>query len=105
MCIRDSDFVDPFEGLDPATLSEEEIDEILSGFDQVPTLGAEQLLLLAEIQERELELAADVLECEPQFFIGGGQSEVFFEVLAEYEQAFLDENASEVAEFQGVGGQ
>ena len=82
-----ADLADPFEGLDPATLSEEEIDEILSEFDQGPTLSAEQLLLLAEIQERELELAADVLECEPQFFIGGGQSEVFFEVLAEYEQA------------------
>ena len=98
-------FEDPFEGVDPETLSEEEIDAILSEFNSGPSLNDEQLATLADLQQRELDLAADVLECEPGFFSGQGVSEVFFEVLAEYEQEFLDTNASAIAEFEGAGAQ
>ena len=99
-------FQDPSEGLDPESMSEEEINEILDAMSPTgPELGAEQLATLAELQQRELDLAADLLECEPGFFTGAGQDEIFFEVLAEYEQEFLDQNAAALSEFENSGAE
>lgn len=99
-------FSDPFEGLDPESMTEEEINEIL---DAMPASGpeftAEQKAVLGELQAEEKKLANDVLACEPGFFTGAGQSDIFFEVLAEYEQAFLDENAGALSSFEGAGAE
>jgi len=102
--LYETSFVDPFEGLDPESMTEEEINEVLESFNPAgPELSADSLATLAELQTEELDLAADVLGCNPTFFTGGGQSDVFFEVLAEYEQQFLDDNAAGVADFAGIG--
>lgn len=66
-----------------------------------PTLNAEQLATLADIQERELATAAAVVECN------GGVLYSYFnpdlqKVRAEIEQEFLDENADDLAEFEGM---
>lgn len=99
-------FGDPFEGRDPESMTEEEINDVLAAMDPSgPELDAVQLSTLADLQQRELELAADVLDCEPEFFSGGGQGELFFEVLAEYEQEFLDANAGALSEFEGSGSE
>ena len=90
---------DPFEGLDFESMSEEEIDEVLSQFDAGPQFSDEDLATIGEVQAYEFELADAVVECLPGFFTGG--DDMFFEVLADYEQEFLDENADALAAFAG----
>ena len=79
---------------DFASMSEEEIEAI---FNQPRELSDEARSQLADIQARELELAAAVNEC------GGGfaaQENLYAEIVAEYEQEFLDDNADRLAEFE-----
>lgn len=98
--------VDPFEGVDTDSMSEEEINEILESFNFAgPELTADQLATLAALQERERALAADVLACEPGWFTGASTSEIFFEVLTEYEQEFVDANAGRLGELEGSGSE
>lgn len=101
---QDTIFEDPFEGLDFESMTEEEINEILSTFEQ-EQLSDEQLATLAEVQQKEFDLADDLLSCDPNFMQSGGQGPVFFEVMAEYEQQFLDDNAAALAQFEGTGSQ
>ncbi len=82
---------------DFAELSEAELEEI---FSQGRVLTDDQLERLADIQAREIEMAVAVDEC------GGGfeaQAQLFREVIAEYEQQFLDDNADRLAEFEASG--
>lgn len=88
---------DPFEaaGLDPENMSDRELDEF---YMELNRLDPGQLALLAEIQAEEIALAQEVIAC------GGGpvnEQVIRNEVRVEYEQAFLDENAEELAEFAG----
>ncbi len=83
-----------------AELSEEEMakmsPEELNAFFS-PELSEEAKAKLGELQKKELALAKAVNEC------GGGadaQSKLYQEVIAEYEQQFLDDNADQVAEFK-----
>ena len=97
-------FEDPFQGIDTESMTEEEINEILDSM-QAPQLSDEQLATLADAQAREFELAEDLLACDPNFMQTGGQSPVFFEVIVELEQQFLDDNAAALAQFEGAGSQ
>ena len=78
-------------------MSEEELDAI---FNQPRQLSPEALEKLGELQAQEIELALVVNGC------GGGfadQRELIQEVVADYEQRFLDENAELVEEFRAEG--
>ena len=97
-------FEDPFDGLDVESMTEEEINEIVSAMNQ-QLLGAEELATLAELQVRELAIANDVLDCDAGFFTGEGSAEIYFEVLSEYEQEFLDTNAAAISSFAGTGSE
>ncbi len=70
-------------------LSEDELDAL---FGQGPDVDEE---LLAEVREYELALAATDLACPGTTFL---PSDAQFEVMAEYEQAFIDENADQIRE-------
>ncbi|MEM7338973.1 MAG: hypothetical protein AAF467_10015 [Actinomycetota bacterium] len=75
-------------------------DEIEAIYNQPRELPEEVLTKLGELQAEEIELAQAVEEC------GGGfdaQQDLAFEILAEYEQEFLDDNADRLAEFQAEG--
>lgn len=61
-------------------------------FNQRPEFDEE---LLAEVQEYELALAAADISCPGTSF---RPSDTYFEVLGEYEQAFIDENADQIRE-------
>ncbi len=78
-------------------LSEEEFealseDELEALFSQRPEVDE---ALLAEVREYELAVAAADLSCPGTSFL---PSEAFFEVIAQYEQAFIDENADQIRE-------
>lgn len=75
-------------------MSESERDEFLR---VVNVLSDEDKAKLAEIQAEEIELAQVVVGCD-----GGELNEQFFlsAIRAEYEQAFLDENADRLEEFR-----
>lgn len=87
----------PSEELDEddfAQMSPDELDEI---FNQPAILSDEAKATLAEIQAEEIELAVAVDEC------GGGfedQEALYREVVAEYEQQFIDENEDRLTEFR-----
>lgn len=72
-----------------AAMSEDELEALYS---QRPQFDEE---LLAEVREYELELAAVDISCPGTSFL---PSQAFFEVQAEYEQAFIDENADQIRE-------
>lgn len=82
---------------DFSTMSPEELDEI---FNQPRVLSEEALATLGEIQAEEVAMAVAVNEC------GGGfanQGTLFQEIMAEYEQEFLDQNADRLADFKAEG--
>ena len=88
-------FRDPFEdaGLNPEEMSQEQIRDFVI---ESQRLDASQLAILAEIQADEIALAQAVIAC------GGGpvaEQKLMNEVRVEYEQAFLDANADELAEY------
>jgi hypothetical protein len=79
---------------DFASMSEDELDAL---FNQPREFTDEARSRLAEIQAEEIELAVTVHDC------GGGfndQIELFQEVVADYEQRFIDDNADRLAEFK-----
>ncbi len=103
--LYDIAYTDPFEGVDFESLSDEEIDELLSSMPATgPELDDAAKATLAELQTQEIDMAKDVLGCSPGFFTGVGvDAEVFFEVLTELEQQFLDDNADAIASYAGSG--
>jgi hypothetical protein len=79
---------------DYSSMSEAELQDL---FSEGVTFSDEALAKLAEIQEQEIAMAVAVNEC------GGGfqnLQELFGEVVAEYEQEFLDEHEGELDEFR-----
>ena len=100
----ESGYEDPFAGLDPESMTEEEINEILDALPPGgPELSEETLSMLAELQTEEIDLATDVWECQPNFMNSPPGGALYFEVLAEYEQKFLDENAAALGQYAGIG--
>ncbi len=93
-------FDDPFEGMDPETMSEEEIDAVLS---QMNSISDEDKIKLAEVQEYELGLAAAVSECSGGF-VYSYQDPELTKIRVEMEQEFLDNNADTLKEFEGTMG-
>ena len=78
---------------DFASMTEAELDEL---FSQGRVLSDEIKATLADLQEREITLAVAVSEC------GGGfasQEAIYFEVVAEYEQEFLEQNKDRLADY------
>ncbi len=68
-----------------------------------PELNDDQKQRLGALQEAELALAAAVTECGGSVFGSfGGGDEIYFEVLAEYEQQFLDDNAAALEQYRGA---
>lgn len=87
----------PGEDLSDADFEQLSPEEIEAIYNQPRVLSDDVLSTLGELQAEEIELAQAVQEC------GGGfdaQQELGFEILAEYEQEFLDNNADRLAEFQ-----
>ncbi len=78
---------------DLASMSEEELTEM---FNQPREFPAEAKTKLGEVQAEETAIAVAHWDC------GGnaGSQEIILEVVAEYEQRFLDDNAEDVAEFK-----
>ncbi len=92
-------FADPFNGVDPDSLTEDEINAMLQ---EANRLSDEDKALLAEVQDYELRLAASVFECGGSFF--GAESPELMEIRIELEQQFLDENADALKKYEGIGG-
>ncbi len=89
---------DPFEaaGLDPSTMSEEEIDEFFETQYSVE-LTEEDKIALGELQTEEIELAVAVWDCDGSNL----QMEVLFsEIRVEYEEEFLANNADRLSGFE-----
>jgi hypothetical protein len=82
----------PGEDLSPEEIEAMSDEEREALFNRPPDVDEE---LLAEVQEYELALAAADLSCPGTTFL---PSEARFEVMAEYEQAFIDENADQIRE-------
>lgn len=82
---------------DFGSLSPEELEEI---FNQPRILSEEALATLAGLQQEEIELAVVVNDCNGGF---ANQGRLFQEILAEYEQDFLDQNEDRLAEFKAAG--
>lgn len=83
---------------DFAAMSDEELDAM---FNQPREFSAEAKAKLGEIQEREIAYAVASFDC------GGGllePPEGFYEVLAEYEQRFIDDNADKLSEYKDTLG-
>lgn len=90
---------DPFveAGLDPETMTEEEINDFLANLEP-PMLSPEDQATLARLQAEEIELAVAINEC------GGGPRDtdaLFNEVRIEIELEFLETNAEALEEFAG----
>lgn len=83
---------DALSDLEMATMSADEVDALLRRPRTITDAGR---ALLAELQTREIAQAVAVNGC------GGGASltELRSEVVAEYEQAFIDDNAERLAPF------
>ena len=93
-------FEDPFGGVDPDTLSDEEIDAI---FADMNSISEEDLVKLAEVQEYELGLAAAVMDCS-NGALSSYVDPVLVQIRIELEQEFLDTNADELERFKGTMG-
>ncbi len=93
-------FGDPFNGVDPETLSDEEIDAI---FADMNSISEEDLIKLAEVQTYELGLAAAVMDCSDGA-LSSFVDPVLVEIRVELEQEFLDNNAEELERFKGTMG-
>ncbi|MGF1599917.1 MAG: hypothetical protein ACFCVK_23910 [Acidimicrobiales bacterium] len=76
-----------------ADMTPEQMDELFSG----RTLTDEDKADLAELQAREIDVAVAVHECGGGF---GNQQQMLMEVVAEYEQLFLEDNADAVAKYR-----
>lgn len=90
---------DPFEaaGLDPETMTEEEIDAFYEEAFNVELSDADKETLGA-LQAEEIELATAVWDCDGSDL----QLEILFsEIRVEYENEFLAENADRLGEFEG----
>jgi hypothetical protein len=90
---------DPGAGLSEEELSKASPEELDRIFNQPVEFSDEAKSKLAEVQASEIELAKAVDAC------GGGyeaQGKVFQEVIAEYEQQFVDDNASRLAELKAA---
>ncbi len=74
-------------------------------FFEQPELTEDQKARLAVLQEREIATALALVECGGSAFGGLGDSEIFFEVMTEYEQEFLDANAAEIEQYRNVFGE
>lgn len=85
---------DPFEaaGLDPEEMSDRQLEDF---FNELNMLSDEDRSKLAAVQAEELELARVVVDCG-----GGDLNEAYFlgDIRREYEQEFVDNNASAIAE-------
>ena len=93
----DDGFSDPTAGVSEeeiANLSPEELDEL---FNAAVELSDEDKTKLADLQEREIAVASAVNECDGD---SDENEQLFQEVLAEYEQRFLDENQDRLADYQ-----
>lgn len=83
----------------------EEFDENADDFVfEQPELTDDQKARLGELQANELALATALSDCGGSAF-GGFDSPVYFEVLAEVEQQFLDDNAAALEQYRGVYGE
>lgn len=82
----------PGQDLSPEEIEAMSDEEREALFNQRPEFDEE---LLAEVQEYELALAAADISCPGTSF---RPSDTYFEVLGEYEQAFIDENADQIRE-------
>ncbi len=91
---------DPFNGVDPETLTDEEIDAIFAGMN---TLSEDDKVKLAVVQEYELGLAAAVMDCS-NGALSSYVDPVLVKIRVELEQDFLDANADELARFKGTMG-
>ena len=91
---------DPFNGVDPETLSDEEIDAI---FAELNGISDEDKVELAIVQEYELGLAAAVMDCSDGA-LSSYVDPVLVRIRIELEQEFLDNNADELARFKGTMG-
>lgn len=91
---------DPFADVDMDTMTDEEAQAIIM---EAEKLSPEDLVKLAEIQELELATAAAVFECNDGFLFSHQNPELQ-KIRIELEQQFLDDNAEELAEFEGLGG-
>ncbi len=89
---------DPFDGVDPETLSDEEIDAI---FADMNSISEEDLAKLAEVQTYELSLAAAVMDCSDGALYSYTDPELA-KIRVELEQEFLDNNAEELEQFKGM---
>lgn len=85
-------------GLDPAEMTDEEIDAFYREWD---SLSDEDLVLLAELQAEELELARIVVDCDGGYL---NEQKVLSDVRVEYEELFLEENKDRLAAFEGSEG-
>lgn len=74
-------------------------------FFEQPELTEDQKAQLAVLQERELATAAALIDCGGSVFGGLGDSEIFFEVMTEYEQEFLDANAADIEQYRNAFGE
>ena len=75
-------------------MSDEELEAI---FSQPREFSDEARAKLGELQAREIDLAVASFDCGGNFF---DPPEVFFEVLAEYEEQFLEENSEQLEQFR-----
>ena len=80
---------------DFATMTDEELEAI---FNQPRELTDEARAKLAEIQERETDLAVAMFDCGGGPF--GGAEEIYSEVQAEYEEKFLQDNAERLEQYK-----
>lgn len=86
------------EDVDFEAMTDEEINDFYESLPQ-PELTAEDKVLLAELQQEEIAIAVANAEC------GGGyanQEELYSELLVEYEQRFLEDNAAALEAFQAA---
>lgn len=100
MMVIDNSIDHPGEDLteeDFGSMTPEELDEI---FNQPRVLSEQALATLAELQQEEIELAVAVNDCDGGF---ESQGRLFQEIVAEYEQDFLDQNEDRLAEFKAAG--
>lgn len=80
---------------DFAEMSEEELERL---FSQSQVLSDEAKVKLGEIQKEEIEFALGSFDCGGSFF---EVPDILKEVVVEYEEQFLTDNASELEKFRG----
>jgi hypothetical protein len=85
---------------DFAAMSEDELDAL---FNQPREFSDEAKAKLAALQAEETELAVVVWDCGGSFGLDSEMATLYQEVVAEYEQRFLDENADQLAEYKAEG--